>query len=143
LDAAAGLSNAAIARARGRSPRTIANQLQSIYRKLGVASRAEMTAYVFRISRTSTHDLPHASSVPAGALRASLPCASGLSERERAIVTMVACGMPNKIIAYELGLAPSTVATHFSAALRKLGLASRIEIIRLGQRDRPGPEESG
>lgn len=43
-DAAAGLSNAAIAKKRGRSPRTIANQLASIYRKLGVASRAELAA---------------------------------------------------------------------------------------------------
>ena len=40
----AGLSTAAIARARGRSERTIANQLASIYRKLGVASRAELAA---------------------------------------------------------------------------------------------------
>lgn len=43
-DAAVGLSNAAIARKRGRSPRTIANQLASIYRKLGVSSRAELAA---------------------------------------------------------------------------------------------------
>ena len=43
-DAAAGLSNAAIAKKRGRSARTIANQLASIYRKLGVASRAGLTA---------------------------------------------------------------------------------------------------
>jgi len=45
-DAAAGLSNAAIAKKRGRSPRTIANQLASIYRKLGVTSRAALAARV-------------------------------------------------------------------------------------------------
>jgi DNA-binding NarL/FixJ family response regulator len=43
-DAAAGLSNAAIAKKRGRSARTIANQLASVYRKLDVASRAELAA---------------------------------------------------------------------------------------------------
>jgi DNA-binding NarL/FixJ family response regulator len=43
-DAAAGLSNAAIAKKRSRSPRTIANQLASIFRKLGVSSRAELAA---------------------------------------------------------------------------------------------------
>lgn len=43
-DAAAGLSNAEIANKRGRSARTIANQLASVYRKLGVASRAELAA---------------------------------------------------------------------------------------------------
>ena len=46
-DALAGHSTAAIARLRGRSPRTIANQLASIYRKLGVSSRAELAALWF------------------------------------------------------------------------------------------------
>lgn len=41
-DVLAGDSSAVIARRRGRSPRTIANQLASIYRKLGVSSRAEL-----------------------------------------------------------------------------------------------------
>ncbi len=40
----AGYSNAEIARLRGSSPRTIANQLASIYRTLGVRSRAELAA---------------------------------------------------------------------------------------------------
>jgi len=40
---ARGESNAEIARARKSSPRTVANQLQHIFRKLGVASRAELT----------------------------------------------------------------------------------------------------
>ena len=39
-----GLSNAEIARRRNSSPRTIANQLAAVYRKLGVASRAELAA---------------------------------------------------------------------------------------------------
>lgn len=42
-----GDSTAVIARRRGRSPRTIANQLASIYRKLGVSSRAELAARLF------------------------------------------------------------------------------------------------
>ena len=40
----AGLSNAEIARARGRSTRTVANQVARIYRKLGVRSRLELFA---------------------------------------------------------------------------------------------------
>jgi DNA-binding CsgD family transcriptional regulator len=42
--AASGSSNAAIARCRKVSPQTVANQLSSIYRKLGVASRIELAA---------------------------------------------------------------------------------------------------
>ncbi len=41
----AGLSNLEIARQRGTSARTVANQMHSIFAKLGVASRAELTRY--------------------------------------------------------------------------------------------------
>jgi DNA-binding CsgD family transcriptional regulator len=44
LAALAGLSNAEIARMRGSSPRTVANQLATLFRKLGVRSRAELAA---------------------------------------------------------------------------------------------------
>jgi DNA-binding CsgD family transcriptional regulator len=40
-----GMSNASIARARASSPRTVSNQLSSVFRKLGVASRAELVAW--------------------------------------------------------------------------------------------------
>ncbi len=39
-----GRDNATIAAARGTSPRTTANQVASIFRKLGVSSRAELAA---------------------------------------------------------------------------------------------------
>jgi DNA-binding CsgD family transcriptional regulator len=42
----AGLSNAEIARQRGSSPRTVANQVASIFEKLGVSSRLELQAAV-------------------------------------------------------------------------------------------------
>lgn len=48
-----GQANVAIAEARGTSPRTIANQLTVIYRKLGVRSRRELCA---RIGETATWD---------------------------------------------------------------------------------------
>ncbi|MFW6050714.1 MAG: response regulator transcription factor [Myxococcota bacterium] len=37
-----GASNAEIARRRGTSPRTVANQLACVFRKLGVSSRQEV-----------------------------------------------------------------------------------------------------
>jgi DNA-binding CsgD family transcriptional regulator len=39
-----GLSNQEIASARQAAPRTVANQLASVYRKLGVGSRVELAA---------------------------------------------------------------------------------------------------
>jgi DNA-binding CsgD family transcriptional regulator len=45
-----GKSNAAIAAERGRSARTVANQVNSVFRKLGVGSRAELVALCARAS---------------------------------------------------------------------------------------------
>lgn len=44
LAVARGLSNGQIAKARGASARTIANQLAAIMKKLGVSSRVELAA---------------------------------------------------------------------------------------------------
>lgn len=41
-----GLSNEQVARLRGCRPRTVAAQLASIYRKLGITSRSELAALV-------------------------------------------------------------------------------------------------
>ena len=50
--AAGGRSNAEIAELRTRSVRTIANQLASAFRKLGVACRGELAAALVSVSRT-------------------------------------------------------------------------------------------
>lgn len=44
LAVARGLSNAEIAKTRGASPRTIANQVAAILKKLGVSSRVALAA---------------------------------------------------------------------------------------------------
>ncbi len=48
---AQGLANADIARRRGSKPRTVANQLASIFRKLGACSRLEVQACLGRDER--------------------------------------------------------------------------------------------
>jgi DNA-binding CsgD family transcriptional regulator len=48
--AAAGDSNVAIARARGSSHRTVANQLAAIFAKLGVRSRAELASRLAEVA---------------------------------------------------------------------------------------------
>lgn len=45
-----GYDNASIAQARKTSPRTTANQVATIFRKLGVASRAELVAKLSSLS---------------------------------------------------------------------------------------------
>lgn len=55
---ARGLSNAQIARARGTSASTVANQLERVYRALGVSSRAELAARLKRTRRARTPASP-------------------------------------------------------------------------------------
>jgi DNA-binding NarL/FixJ family response regulator len=54
-----------------------------------------------------------------------------LSPREAQIVACAAEGRSNKVIAYELGLRIGTVSSSLSAALRKLGLESRADLVAL------------
>jgi len=51
-----------------------------------------------------------------------------LSHREAEIVHLVAHGLPNKLVGRELGIRESTVKTHMSGILSKLGLASRTQL---------------
>ena len=51
-----------------------------------------------------------------------------LTRKEAQVATYVAQGHPYKVVAYELGLHISTVATHLRKALDKLGLPSRTEL---------------
>jgi DNA-binding CsgD family transcriptional regulator len=58
-----------------------------------------------------------------------LPNLRGLSQREASVAAFAQLGQSNKEIAYTLGLSPSSVATHLSGALRKLGLPSRAALV--------------
>jgi len=60
-----------------------------------------------------------------------VPAFADLSPRESQVVAYAAQGHSNKLIAYELGIAPSTVAMHLSTAGGKLGAKSRVELIRV------------
>jgi DNA-binding NarL/FixJ family response regulator len=53
-----------------------------------------------------------------------------LSHRERQVVEYASRGWSNKVIAFELGVTPSTVSTHLTHAARKLGMASRAALIQ-------------
>lgn len=52
-----------------------------------------------------------------------------LTAIERIVAGYVALGHSNKLIGYELGLAPSTVALHLNGVARKLGLRTRVEVV--------------
>ena len=54
-----------------------------------------------------------------------------LDLRERQVAAYAALGHPGKLIAYELGLSPSTVSKHLASALRKLGGLNRSDLAQI------------
>ncbi|HTQ03257.1 MAG TPA: helix-turn-helix transcriptional regulator [Polyangiaceae bacterium] len=96
-----GLSNRVVADARGCTPRTVANQLTVVYRKLGISSRRELRALL----------------TPEPASERVL---DSLTPRERQVLSLADFGRSNKAIAHALGLSISTVSTTLTRARRKL-----------------------
>jgi NarL family two-component system response regulator LiaR len=68
----------------------------------------------------------------------SQPPASGieLSEREREVLALIVEGLNNTQIAGRLSVSPSTVKSHVSGILTKLGVSSRTEAATLALRRR-------
>lgn len=56
---------------------------------------------------------------------------SRLTRREREVCDLVARGLPNKEIAYELGMSEKTVKTHRGRVMRKLEVDSVAALVRL------------
>jgi DNA-binding NarL/FixJ family response regulator len=57
-----------------------------------------------------------------------------LTPEERSVVALVARGLSNKEVAYELGVDATTVERRLRRAQQRLGLRSRVELVRLAQR---------
>lgn len=64
--------------------------------------------------------------------------AKPLTERERLVLDAVVDGQLDKVVAYDMGLSVSTVATHRAQAVQKLGLGSHLLTIQLGRAVRAG-----
>lgn len=54
-----------------------------------------------------------------------------LTPRLREVLELLAEGLPNKEIAYLMGISPATVKAHVAALFRRLGAESRLEAAML------------
>ena len=59
-----------------------------------------------------------------------IPHHAKLTKRESEVATLVAQGLPNKAIARELNLSVSTVTVHLRSIFRRLGVNSRVQMVR-------------
>lgn len=58
-----------------------------------------------------------------------------LTEREKAVLLLIARGRTNKEISDDLGISTATVAFRVANCLRKLGASSRSEAVAIAMRD--------
>lgn len=54
-----------------------------------------------------------------------------LTTRQRQVAVLMAEGLPNKIIAYQLGLSPRSVENHRQEVMQRTGVQSFASLVRL------------
>ena len=75
--------------------------------------------------------LPRAAGPAAPGGRPAPPGLASLTEREKEVVGLVACGLSNDEIARELVVSPLTAKTHVSRAMTKLNARDRAQLVVL------------
>ena len=56
---------------------------------------------------------------------------AGLTEREQAVMQLIAAGLPNKLVADQLQISVRTVEVHRARIFDKMGVKSVVELVRL------------
>lgn len=94
-----------------------------------VLKDAEPSAVVEAVRAAARGEAPIAPRVAVALLeaRAEELAAPRLSTRERMVLRLVASGMPNKLIARELGIAEKTVKGHLTNLFREIGVTDRTQ----------------
>jgi DNA-binding NarL/FixJ family response regulator len=59
--------------------------------------------------------------------RSTSPSGEQLTAREREVLSLVARGLPNKLIARELGIAEKTVKAHLTTVFQRIGVTDRVQ----------------
>jgi DNA-binding NarL/FixJ family response regulator len=63
-------------------------------------------------------------------VHALIDAGPGLSSREEDVLRLIACGLLSKEVAARMRISIKTVDTHKTNAMRKLGMTSRVDVVR-------------
>ena len=110
-----------------------ANHAHALASKVGAAPLADELAALARRARLTLAEPAAAPSGPAPAEPGTL---YGLTERELAVLRLLAAGRTNAQIGAELFISPRTAGVHVTNILRKLGVTSRVQAAAVAERAR-------
>jgi DNA-binding NarL/FixJ family response regulator len=94
---------------------------------------APLLAQIRTLAGRARIPLPSPVAAPGGP-PARAPAPYGLTDRELAVLRLVAAGCTNAQIGAELYISPKTAGVHVSNILRKLGVSSRVQAAALAER---------
>lgn len=117
-----GLLNKDIAQRLGITEHTVKEHVSAILKRLGVRTRFQAVSWMKRLNEHDQSFEP-AQSIPI------TPEELGLTQRQGAVLVQLLEGLPNKLIARNLGLSLNTVKEHVSAILQRLDLRTRSQVI--------------
>nr|WP_244222604.1 LuxR C-terminal-related transcriptional regulator [Cupriavidus lacunae] len=117
-----GLPNKLIARNLGLSINTVKEHVSAVLLRLDLRTRSQVIPWMNRLNE---HDR---SFKPAQSVSIT-PEELGLTQRQGAVLVQLLEGLPNKVIARNLGLSINTVKEHVSAILLRLDLRTRSQVI--------------
>lgn len=132
-----GLTNAEIATRIGLKESTIKGTVSGILKRVRVHSRTQAVVHVCQYGMVSpewcagtefgaldVQSVQEASEVSESEVRG----VNALTDREMMVLEMVSRGLPNKEVAFLLGVREGTVKAHMGSILRKLGVSSRTKL---------------
>jgi DNA-binding CsgD family transcriptional regulator len=114
----------------GQPPTAAATALRAA--AVAAGGHAPLLAQVCALAERTRISLPR--STAAVPPPAEVPAPYGLTERELAVLRLLAAGRTNTQIGAELYISPTTARVHVSNILRKLGVSNRVQAAALAER---------